>query len=184
MIWHKADEVSWGFPSWKRSILAEIYLGRACSCHESEDGNARPGLPHAPRRDVFSPRAPRAQGLGRGLRLVRAACVHAPLAIGSSCLEVCTHCDPMAARGRRALRPPAIRRGLGGRRVFSVCQLEVGQLGGRRRRVSLECAGAPVPRVALFAELVKDGYNERAYLAEQASISATSLSGPLLKTCR
>jgi hypothetical protein len=25
--------------------------------------------------------------------------------------------------------------------------------------------------VALFAELVKDGYNERAYLAEQASIS-------------
>jgi hypothetical protein len=34
MIWHKADEVCRAFPSWKRSILAEIYLCHACSCHE------------------------------------------------------------------------------------------------------------------------------------------------------
>jgi hypothetical protein len=28
------DDVSRAFPSWKRSILAEIYLWHACSCHE------------------------------------------------------------------------------------------------------------------------------------------------------
>jgi hypothetical protein len=35
--------VSRAFPSWKRSILTEIYLCHACSCHEIEDGNARAG---------------------------------------------------------------------------------------------------------------------------------------------
>jgi hypothetical protein len=33
------------FPSWNRSILTEIYLCRARSCHEVEDGNARTGAP-------------------------------------------------------------------------------------------------------------------------------------------
>jgi hypothetical protein len=31
------------FPSWKRSILTEIYLCHACSYHEIKDGNARAG---------------------------------------------------------------------------------------------------------------------------------------------
>jgi hypothetical protein len=31
--------VSGPFPSWNRSILTEIYLCHACSCHEIEDGN-------------------------------------------------------------------------------------------------------------------------------------------------
>eukprot|EP01047_Picozoa_sp_COSAG01_P012431 COSAG01_NODE_561_length_15460_cov_95.444307_3_plen_79_part_00 len=35
--------VSRAFPSWNRSILAEIYLCHACSDHETEDGNARVG---------------------------------------------------------------------------------------------------------------------------------------------
>jgi hypothetical protein len=35
--------VSPAFPSWKRSILTEIYLCHACSHHEVEDGNARAG---------------------------------------------------------------------------------------------------------------------------------------------
>jgi hypothetical protein len=35
--------VSQAFPSWKRSILTEIYLCHACSYHEIEDGNARAG---------------------------------------------------------------------------------------------------------------------------------------------
>ena len=30
-------------PSWNRSILTEIYLCRACSYHEIEDGNGAPG---------------------------------------------------------------------------------------------------------------------------------------------
>eukprot|EP01047_Picozoa_sp_COSAG01_P006703 COSAG01_NODE_246_length_20450_cov_195.166822_16_plen_81_part_00 len=35
-----SSRVSRPFPSWKRSILAEIYLCDACSDHETEDGNA------------------------------------------------------------------------------------------------------------------------------------------------
>eukprot|EP01049_Picozoa_sp_SAG25_P003024 SAG25_NODE_165_length_13094_cov_31.386149_12_plen_337_part_00 len=35
--------VSRAFPSWKRSILTEIYLCHACSYQEIEDGNARAG---------------------------------------------------------------------------------------------------------------------------------------------
>jgi hypothetical protein len=35
--------VSRAFPSCTRSILTEIYLCRACSCQEIEDGNARAG---------------------------------------------------------------------------------------------------------------------------------------------
>jgi hypothetical protein len=35
--------VSRAFPSCTRSILTEIYLCHACSCHEIEDGNARSG---------------------------------------------------------------------------------------------------------------------------------------------
>jgi hypothetical protein len=35
--------VSRAFPSCTRSILTEIYLCRACSYHETEDGNARTG---------------------------------------------------------------------------------------------------------------------------------------------
>eukprot|EP01047_Picozoa_sp_COSAG01_P065464 COSAG01_NODE_8849_length_2638_cov_1.501772_1_plen_78_part_10 len=35
--------MSRAFPSWKRSILAEIYLCHACSYHEIEVGNARAG---------------------------------------------------------------------------------------------------------------------------------------------
>jgi hypothetical protein len=35
--------VSRAFPSYTRSILAEMYLCQACSCHAIEDGNARPG---------------------------------------------------------------------------------------------------------------------------------------------
>jgi hypothetical protein len=35
--------VSRAFPSWKRSILTEIYLCHACSCQEIEDRNARTG---------------------------------------------------------------------------------------------------------------------------------------------
>jgi hypothetical protein len=35
--------VSWASPSCVRSILTEIYLCHACSCHEVEDGNARTG---------------------------------------------------------------------------------------------------------------------------------------------
>jgi hypothetical protein len=35
--------VSRAFPSWKRSILTEIFLCHACSYHETEDGNARAG---------------------------------------------------------------------------------------------------------------------------------------------
>eukprot|EP01049_Picozoa_sp_SAG25_P017106 SAG25_NODE_4256_length_854_cov_1.287417_3_plen_35_part_01 len=35
--------MSRAFPSWKRSILTEIYLCHACSYHETEGGNARPG---------------------------------------------------------------------------------------------------------------------------------------------
>eukprot|EP01047_Picozoa_sp_COSAG01_P019775 COSAG01_NODE_1110_length_11657_cov_5.360616_9_plen_165_part_00 len=33
--------MSRAFPSWKRSILTDIYLCHACSYHEIEDGNAR-----------------------------------------------------------------------------------------------------------------------------------------------
>jgi hypothetical protein len=40
--------VSRAFPSWKRSILTEIYLCHACSYQEIEDGSARTGaLAHA-----------------------------------------------------------------------------------------------------------------------------------------
>jgi hypothetical protein len=40
-----SDEVSRGaFPSWNRSILAEIYLCHACAYHEIEDGNGAPGV--------------------------------------------------------------------------------------------------------------------------------------------
>jgi hypothetical protein len=35
--------VSRAFPSWKRSLLTEIYLCHACSDHEIEDGNAWAG---------------------------------------------------------------------------------------------------------------------------------------------
>jgi hypothetical protein len=38
-----APEVIRAFPSWKRSILTEIYLCDACSYHEIEDGNTRAG---------------------------------------------------------------------------------------------------------------------------------------------
>ena len=38
-----AAAVSRAFPSWKQSILTEIYLCHACSDHEIEDGNARAG---------------------------------------------------------------------------------------------------------------------------------------------
>jgi hypothetical protein len=37
--------VSRAFPSWKRSVLTEIYLCHACSYHEIEDGNTRVGRP-------------------------------------------------------------------------------------------------------------------------------------------
>jgi hypothetical protein len=37
------DSVSQAFPSWNRSILAEIYLCHTCSCHEIEDANGRAG---------------------------------------------------------------------------------------------------------------------------------------------
>eukprot|EP01047_Picozoa_sp_COSAG01_P015617 COSAG01_NODE_783_length_13630_cov_5.556459_15_plen_139_part_00 len=43
---HASDPVyvvSRAFPSWKRSILAEICLCHARSCHAIEDGNARAG---------------------------------------------------------------------------------------------------------------------------------------------
>jgi hypothetical protein len=42
--------VSRPFPSWNRSILTEIYLCHACSCHEIEDGNGRAGLWSSRRR--------------------------------------------------------------------------------------------------------------------------------------
>jgi hypothetical protein len=42
--------VSRPFPSWSQSILTEIYLCHACSCHEIEDGNGRAG-----RRATSSP---------------------------------------------------------------------------------------------------------------------------------
>jgi hypothetical protein len=50
--------VSRAFPSWKRSILTEIYLCHACSYHETEDGNARAGA----EGDGAAPGMPRAQG--------------------------------------------------------------------------------------------------------------------------
>jgi hypothetical protein len=39
----RTDTVSRAFPSCPRSILAEMYLWHACSCHEIEDGNSRTG---------------------------------------------------------------------------------------------------------------------------------------------
>eukprot|EP01047_Picozoa_sp_COSAG01_P028947 COSAG01_NODE_1965_length_8779_cov_5.132604_13_plen_136_part_00 len=35
--------MSRAFPSWKQSILTEIFLCHACSYHETEDANARAG---------------------------------------------------------------------------------------------------------------------------------------------
>jgi hypothetical protein len=43
--------VSPAFPSCTRSILTEIYLCHACSCHAIEDGNARTGI--QPTVDAF-----------------------------------------------------------------------------------------------------------------------------------
>jgi hypothetical protein len=52
--------VSGAFPSWKRSILTEMYLCHASSYHEIEDGHARTGLRaaalgRAARRDPARP---------------------------------------------------------------------------------------------------------------------------------
>jgi hypothetical protein len=44
--WTRAERtifVSRAFPSWNRSMLTEICLCHACSCHETEDGNAPTG---------------------------------------------------------------------------------------------------------------------------------------------
>jgi hypothetical protein len=38
-----SSSVSRACPSWDRSIVTEIYLCHACSCQETEDGNARAG---------------------------------------------------------------------------------------------------------------------------------------------
>jgi hypothetical protein len=64
--------VSRAFPSWDRSILTDIYLFHARSCHAIEDGNARTGpstaaTGAAPLRchcaPASSPRAPAAMGV-------------------------------------------------------------------------------------------------------------------------
>jgi hypothetical protein len=47
--------VSRAYPSWSRSILTEIYLCHARSCHEIEDGNARTGPQPAHRRHPRRP---------------------------------------------------------------------------------------------------------------------------------
>jgi hypothetical protein len=58
----EATRVSHAFPSCKRFTLAESYLGHACSCHESEDGNARTGGAASPRPGVCG----RGEGGGGG----------------------------------------------------------------------------------------------------------------------
>jgi hypothetical protein len=71
----RADgHVSRAFPSWTRSMLTEIYLCHACSCHKIEDGNGRAGGASESRPDAAGAEAPPPQGGGvvRGLCLPRA----------------------------------------------------------------------------------------------------------------
>jgi hypothetical protein len=62
--------VSRAFPSWKRSILTEIYLCHACSYHEVEDGHAArtggAGVPRAGRAGGLPDLAPASRVVGCG----------------------------------------------------------------------------------------------------------------------
>jgi lysosomal Pro-X carboxypeptidase len=64
--------VSRPFPSWNRSISTEIYLCHACSYHEIENGNGRPGVP--PQPDGRSPPGPAGIQPGRPPLAQRMSC--------------------------------------------------------------------------------------------------------------
>jgi hypothetical protein len=139
--------VSRAFPSWKRSILTEIYPCHACSDHVSEDANARAGSGLPARGAPAQPR--RRAGRGRCCTPTGARCCRrcwrrwrrplsglgAPAGVGAAtrsstarCARCCASCSPRRRRQRR-------RRGRRG---------QVASGGALPRRVCLRCC-APCP---------------------------------------
>jgi hypothetical protein len=102
----RCTAVSRAFPSWKQSMLTEIYLCHACSCHEVEDGNARAGDSGAATEALCALAAtspssredPSAVPEEQGRAAVSRSCA----CIGSPCLRRCGHGVSTGGGGARA----------------------------------------------------------------------------------
>jgi hypothetical protein len=93
-----ASRVSRAFQSWNRSILTEIYLCHACSCHEIEDMET-PGQVPGARTLLFD-------GGGQDLPPCLAAAPVEGGATSAAAQQLCTSSDPQLRQAAAALFGP------------------------------------------------------------------------------